>query len=453
MIIGIFILLPCNLPGPEFRIFSMIRSCTWMLLLASQLFFSCHSSNAPVVDQRFIDSFLTHYRPSAAEKLDSADLLFWQARLTPTPDSYTATGRLAGTLVQRFHLYGDIDDLLRADSLLSGLSTALHGQEAGILRAMAIINITRHRFKQADSLVSAALTLGAEKYASTLLQFDTRFELGETTTASKALFSCAAGNEYGYFFRLAKWKHFQGETDSAVFYLDKALLWSGNSVYLRQAALSNMADLFMHEGKMEKAAALYTQSLALDAADWRSLQGLGRIALLHDNNPVRAEKIFGFIVTRNRLPDASYNLLWLAEQKADSIQIRETALRFVTMAEQGRYGTMYHKYLVDCYTSVLSSPAKALQIARSELENRATPQTYSWYAWSLHQNGQDEKAWQVYKSHVSGKPLEALELYWMGKMMLGMKKPYNANEFFRAADKNRFDLSPVIQRDLALLVK
>jgi hypothetical protein len=29
---------------------------------------------------------------------------------------------------------------------------------------------------------------------------------------------------------------------------------------------------------------------------------------------------------------------------------------------------------------------------------------------------------EVYKAHVSGKPLEALELYWMGKMMKDMGK-------------------------------
>jgi hypothetical protein len=58
-----------------------------------------------------------------------------------------------------------------------------------------------------------------------------------------------------------------------------------------------------------------------------------------------------------------------------------------------------------------------LAIAEKEIVNRATPQTYAWLAWSLHRSNQDMKAMEVYKAHVSGKPLEALELYWMGKMM------------------------------------
>jgi hypothetical protein len=39
---------------------------------------------------------------------------------------------------------------------------------------------------------------------------------------------------------------------------------------------------------------------------------------------------------------------------------------------------MYHKYLVELYTGILNSPAKALAIAEKEIDNRATPQTYAW---------------------------------------------------------------------------
>jgi hypothetical protein len=113
---------------------------------------------------------------------------------------------------------------------------------------------------------------------------------------------------------------------------------------------------------------------------------------------------------------------------------------------------MYHKYLVELYTGILQSPDKALAIAEKEINNRSTPQTYAWLAWTLHKVGNDTKALEVYKAHVSGKPLEALELYWMGKMMKDMSKNYNAGEFFKAANKNLFDLSPEKQRDLKSLL-
>jgi hypothetical protein len=104
------------------------------------------------------------------------------------------------------------------------------------------------------------------------------------------------------------------------------------------------------------------------------------------------------------------------------------------------------------YTGILNSPQKALAIAEKEISNRATPQTYAWLAWTLHRSGQDIKAMNVYRAHVSGKPLEALELYWMGKLMKETGKNYNATEFFKAANINLYDLSPAKQRDLKELL-
>jgi tetratricopeptide (TPR) repeat protein len=190
-------------------------------------------------------------------------------------------------------------------------------------------------------------------------------------------------------------------------------------------------------------------NLRQNAADFHSLQGLGRIALMKDNNPVAAEKIFRFITTKNKLPDAVYNLEWVAEQKQDTLLQKNRATEFVNKATASDYGGMYNRYLVELYTGILNDPAKALAIAEKELANRSTPQTYAWLVWALHASGNDTRALEVYKAKVSGKPLEALELYWMGKMMKAIGENYNAGEFFKAANKNFYDLSPCKQKDLS----
>ena len=124
------------------------------------------------------------------------------------------------------------------------------------------------------------------------------------------------------------------------------------------------------------------------------------------------------------------------------------ASEFVTKATDPRYGKMYTKYLIEIYTGILCEPAKAESLGREELNNRATPQTYAWYAYSLFENNKKEDAYKVFQQHVSGEPLEGLELYYMGKMMKGLGKGYNAREFFKAADKNKYDLSPDIAKSL-----
>jgi hypothetical protein len=418
------------------------------LLLFTAFFYACRNGHNPIVDTRFTDSLIGGNTPAAIETTLSADIAFWEQRIRENPGSFTALGRYSGDLVQRFHLYGDINDLVKADSIEQVLEKLTLGKDAGIMRARAALDITRHRFKEADNYVQKALAIGSEQYASTLMYFDTRFELGSYILAQQALNSCKASNEYGYFFRLSKWKHLQGEADSAVFYMQKAAEWAGNNAVLLQTARSNIADLYLHEGKPEKAAPLYRKNLEANSADYHSLQGLGRIALLHDKNPKTAEKIFRFIAGKNQLPDPYYNLEWVAEAAGDSIARQKAAALFVSKTENELYGSMYHKYQIEMFTGILDQPAKAVAIATAEIANRATPQTYTWLVWSLHKAGNDAEAWKIYKTHVSGKPLETLELFWMGQMMKDMGKDYNANAFFKAADKNRYDLSPVKQREL-----
>ena len=124
------------------------------------------------------------------------------------------------------------------------------------------------------------------------------------------------------------------------------------------------------------------------------------------------------------------------------------AREFEEQVTQPAYGNMYNKYLIELYTGILNEPAKAVVLAERELQNRITPQTYAWYAWALLADHKSDEAYKIYQQHVSGKPLEGLELYWMGKLMQELNKGYNANQFFKAALKNEYDLSPVYIRDL-----
>ena len=184
------------------------------------------------------------------------------------------------------------------------------------------------------------------------------------------------------------------------------------------------------------------------AADFHSITGLGWIALVHDKNDSLAEKIFSFVRAKNKLPDALYKLTQVAEARKDEVGQRKWAKIFASCATDSVYGNMYNKYLIELYTGILHDPSRAEQISKRELENRSTPQTNAWYAWSLFSNNKKEEAYDQFQKNVSGKPLEGLELYWMGKLMQGLNKGYNAQAFYKAAYINKFDLSPAILSDL-----
>jgi len=140
----------------------------------------------------------------------------------------------------------------------------------------------------------------------------------------------------------------------------------------------------------------------------------------------------------------------VAESRGDTLLEKKYAEAFAVQASDSLYGNMYNKYLIELYTGILKNPVRAEYLAKRELENRSTPQTYAWYAWTLFSNGKKEAAMEQFQRNISGRPLEGLELYWMGKLMQCMNKEYNANAFFEAAYTNKYDLTPGIRHDLKI---
>ena len=143
-----------------------------------------------------------------------------------------------------------------------------------------------------------------------------------------------------------------------------------------------------------------------------------------------------------------FKLSQLADARGDRAMQKKYAQQYADAVTAPAYGNMYNRYMIELYTGILNEPAKAEALARKELLNRATPQTYAWYVWALYCNNKTAEAAKICQQYVSGKPLEAPELYWMGKFMQAEKKGYNAQQYFKAAYKNRYDLGPAMARDL-----
>ena len=230
--------------------------------------------------------------------------------------------------------------------------------------------------------------------------------------------------------------------------MQKAVENAGQDDGLKLAALSNVGDLYIHAGKLDKAYNCFADCIKTNPADLHSIMGIGWIALVKDKNDSLAEKIFRFVATKTKSPDPLFKLIAVAQQRGDSVLELKYAKAFEQKAADSLYGNMYNKYLIQLYTGILNNAAKAETIAKRELDNRSTPQTYAWYVWGLLCNNKKDEAYSVYQKHVSGKPLEGLELYWMGKLMLALNKGYNAKQYFEEAGKNIYDLNPVVVNDL-----
>lgn len=420
----------------------------YFALVIAIILFSCNKKTESVVETVFTDSLIKNYSVSPLYKTTQSNYEFWKMRMDSLPDNYVNGPKYAGALSSLFYTTGNVDYLLKADSLLQQSLFAYQDREPGLNNTLAYLAINQHQFNRADSLLKVVVLAEGQTKANAFLDFDISFEKGDYRRSKNLLATLKDENSYNYLFRKAKFEHYDGSLDTAIACMLKAAELAADNKYLKQAALSNAADLCLHKGDLNKAFSLYKSSINIDAADMHSITGIGWIALVHDKKDTLADNVFRFVQTHNQSPDILLKLMQVAEFRGDSILQRQYAEEFINKVSNKNYGNMYHKYLIDLYTGIINEPSKAVALAEKELIDRANPQTYAWYVWSLYCNNEKEKAYTYFKSYVSAQPLEGLELYYMGKMMEGLDKKYNATEFYKVAMKNKYDLSPSKQKYL-----
>ena len=404
-------------------------------------------NNQPIVESSFVDSVLNSNTASSIN-IKEQEVTFWKNRVDTLHPGITNELRYASALATRFAATGDIRDIITADSILYRINERYNGKEASPFKMLAAHAITRHHFREADSLIAIARQIGLKKYDEATASFDVDFELGRHGHAGSILDNIKNENDYGYNFRQSKLAHYKGDIDSAINYMMKAVTLAQNNIVLKQTALSNVGDLYLHSGDFSNSYNAYKTSLRLNTSDNHSLLGIGWIVLVHDKNDSLAKAIFTSAQSRTKLPDPLYKLSQACQASADSIGEITYANEFAEQATDTLYGGMYNKYLIELYTGILHDAARAESLAKGELNNRSTPQTHAWYTWALYCNNKKDEAYKEYTAYVSGKPLEALELYYMGKMMKSLGKGYNAHEYFKAASQNKYDLSPRMIKDI-----
>jgi tetratricopeptide (TPR) repeat protein len=409
--------------------------------VALALVSACHAGHHPLIDAVLIDSLSLHASPSLIAVANQQELSFWRSRVHPYSPGFLNETKYAGCLAMSFRLGASIDSLKKADSILQQIGRHFNHHEASAELTMAGHCITEHRFAEADSFFQQACRIGLRPYEALLSAFDVDVELGRYA-AAKIDLNGFASNDYAYYFRKAKMDHLEGELDSSISDMRRAACLAHGNGWLEDAAMANEGDLCLHAGDLSRARDAYIRCVTLNSGDYHSWLGLGWIALVHDGNSTLAERIFHYAQSKTSLPDPLFRLTQAAAARQDSTLEMETACDFVRMASAPVYGRMYNKYLIQLYTGILADPGRAERIARDELTNRATPQTYAWYAWALLANHKRDKAYAIYRRYVSGQPLEALELYWMGRLMESLQKNYDARSFYTAASKTPYDLDP-----------
>jgi hypothetical protein len=406
---------------------------------------SCKTKNN-IANIKDYGAFINPAFQKAQLQNNESEIQFWNNKLQQDTGSYTNMLEVGFNILAHFKLTGNVNDLAFADSLFYRSLSKLNNKEASIYLALTQNAITQHKFKEAEQYVYAAEKIGADAGTINLLKFDVSMELGNYLAAELCLKKIGnKENNFDYLIRQAKFEDYQGKAEASIATMEKAygLLKYSNKKSTQVWVTTNLADMYSHSGRIQDAYNMYVKSLQLDSANLYALKGIANICFVHDKNAEEAERILKFVLSTTDAPDLNLNLSEISEWKGDTKAKNEYLHTFLTKIESNkRYGNMYNKYLVDVYLNDKIDIAKGLSIAENEMNNRKTPETYSWLALANYKANNIGLATEIINKHVLNKTFEP-EALFTAAVVLSKTDKVASEKLKAVCKKSEFELGPI----------
>lgn len=363
------------------------------------------------------DIFLTSEIQTTLERVTQNEM-FWSEKLEQAPNQFPYRGKLAATYAERFSTTGEIAYLKKAEAELLELNDITKYRNPSYLRSIAYNYISQHKFKEALSHLKTAETLGENLQATHKMLFDVHLELGNYETAHNYLKTFENFSDFDYLIRLSKWSDHKGNLDAAIKYMEKAMTIaeSSNLKHLKQWAYTNIADFYGHAGDIEKSYAHFLKALELDPNDAYAKKGIAWIVYSHEKNPVEALRILNVVTDTYQAPDYYLLKAEIAEYLGNEEMRKSQQNLYHTAMQNQAYGDMYNKYNVLLYTDHKTQLDDAIAIAKTEVENRPTPQSYDLLAWSYFKAGNLGAAIDIVDAHIIDKTFEPETLYHIAEI-------------------------------------
>ncbi len=382
------------------------------------------------------------------ERLDQ-QFDFWENKLNDAPTNQVYQQKIAALSAAKFKLTGQINYLHQSDSLYQELHNRFPSN-VNYLHALTTNSISKHSFKAAEEYIYKAYEIGEKKFVSTLLLTDVNLERGSFEEASMNLKDIASQKHFDYYIREVKMSDQSGDLDQAIIYMEEALALAKNSKNktLINWSLSNLGDMYGHQGEIKKSYRTFLEALENNPADLHSLKGIAWIAYSHDKNTTEAKRILNFLKEVHPVPDYDLLLAEIAAFEGDEDVEKKYTNQFVQMASQPIYGKMYNRYLCEIYGNQKNKMAQVMQIAEAEVEERPHPVSYSLKAWAHYLQGENQKALTMIDQHVVGQTEEPNAIFRVGVIYQANRKTYYAKKYLQEALDASFELGPVAEKEI-----
>lgn len=384
----------------------------FITILFTLLFIGCDKKSDQITNVDEYDSFLVS---NDNKKTDFAlkEIEFWQNKFDKAPNQTSYLNKIAANYSVLFEQTGDIQALYKAEQLLIKSNQQLNYTDASSLRTLAKNYITQHRFKEALDLANKAFKTGDKINETHKLLFDVQMELGNYELAKKSLVAISDSNDFDYLIRLAKWNDHKGDLEAAIAMMEKAsaIVEKFDNKYLLSWTYSNLGDMYGHAGNIEESYKHYIKTLKIDPNNSFALKGLAWIAFSHEKNSSEAKRIIDVVSKKHNSPDFYLLKAEIAEYEKDFASQEIYLKKYFNTLKSKNYGVMYNKYNGFLYADDNNTLNKTLVIAKEEIANRPTPQSYDLLAWYYYKKGDVKQALKIANEHIVNKSFEPEVLY------------------------------------------
>ncbi len=363
------------------------------------------TTTANITDPADYQQYLNNDETTAVENLKT-ELTALRQEAAGDTTRIVVYGQIAGKLDELFDLTGDVTYLNESVRFRESVTRNTYIRPDNSKRTLAQAYIKQHRFKMADSLMQEV----TEEYVapeSRLIQFDIAMELGEYQTAEQLLDSLRNPNDYSYLIRAAKWNDHIGQLGTTITLMERAmkLAEEGGNPAAKLWSYSNIADYYGHHGDIEKSYQHYLKTLENDPTNTYALKGIAWIAYSNDRDVDEARIILERLSQRHPSPDYKLELAELEEFEEDEAAAIALKDEFMGLVNDSAYGGMYNAYKI---SELIDSgkTQEAVELAKIEVGNRSTPETYDLLGYALLENGEEQAALENHKTYVIGKTFE-----------------------------------------------
>lgn len=405
---------------------------------------SCNLNSKKITDVNDYNAYL-ELKPNAMLQSIQEDFNFWEKKLVKDPNQFPYLVKAAASQSVLFDETGNIDDLIGASHKLREANEKTNYTKSGYLRALARNYISQHKFKESLELLKKAEIIGENLKATQKMLFDVHLELGHDDVAETYLTLIEDFRDFDYLIRLSKWSDHKGDLETAISYLEQATVMAESSKYqdLIEWSYTNLADFYGHNGQISNAYNFYLKSLKLNPNNAYAKKGIAWIVYSYEHNPDEALRILEAISKQHNAPD--YHLLKaeIYEFKGDLDSQENQLSLYKSAVKNALYGDMYNAYNVILYNNEKINLNDAETIAKTEINNRPTPQSYDLLAWTYYNKGDFKEALRIMEAHVVNKTFEPETLYHLAQVYKANGKIADAKNLKKELMESAFELGPL----------